>query len=301
MKYITIDIGGTSIKHGIIQDNLQLITTGETETQAQKGGSHIVQTILTLIQNYRKQHTISGICISTAGMVDVKQGMIVYAAPLIPNYTGTAWKLIIQQQTGLPCEVENDVNCAGLSEYHMGAARGAASSLCLTIGTGIGGCFIVNGTVLRGQSYSACEIGHLKMFDTEFQKLAATTALVQNVAQKKNCPAESLNGKIIFDLAKNGDSDCIQAIDNLVDILGYGIANLCYCFNPEVVVLGGGIMAEKPYLETRIRTAIDRHLIPYVAQHTRLAFAQNKNHAGLLGAYIHFQSQQKGGAEHDAI
>lgn len=300
-KYVTIDIGGTSIKHGVIQDTLQLITTDETDTQAQKGGPHIVQTVLSIIQEYQKLHVIDGICISTAGMVDIQRGEIVYAAPLIPDYAGTAWKQIIQQKIGLACEVENDVNCAGLSEYHIGAARGASSCLCLTIGTGIGGCFITHGAILHGQSYSACEIGHLQMFDTEFQKLASTTALVQNIAQKKKCAATSLNGKIIFNLAKQGDADCIQAIDKMIDILGYGIANLCYCFNPETIVLGGGIMAEQSYLETRIRAALDRHLIPYVAQHTRITFAKNKNHAGLLGAYIHFMAQQKGGVGHDAI
>ena len=76
----------------------------------------------------------------------------------------------------------------------------------------------------------------------------------------------------------------------MVDVLGMGIANICYVLNPEIVVLGGGIMAQKDFLEVKIRTAMDRYLIPSVSEKTRLAFAQNQNQAGMLGAYFHFQS-----------
>lgn len=292
---VVIDIGGTSIKHGILQNNLQFAQTDETPTNAQEGGPHIVQTVLEIIRQYQAQYDILRVCLSTAGMVDTTHGVIVYADPLIPNYTGTNWKQTIEQQCGLPCEVENDVNCAGLSEYYIGAAKDASIALCVTVGTGIGGCLLIDGKVIHGISYSAGEFGHMLLSGTEFQKLGAASVLVANVAEKKNCPAAALNGKTIFEMAKQGDGDCIQAIDQMAKVLGTGLANLCYCFNPEVIVLGGGIMAEQVYLESRIRTAMDSILIPYVAQHTRLAFAQNGNRAGMLGAYFHFIQQQKGG------
>lgn len=85
--------------------------------------------------------------------------------------------------------------------------------------------------------------------------------------------------------------DCIRAIDEIVDVLGMGIANICYVINPEVVVLGGGIMAQKEYLYERIRKSLDKYLIPSVASHTRLAFAENKNQAGMLGAFYHFRGR----------
>ena len=296
--YIVIDIGGTSIKHGILQEDLQFVITSETPTEAQKGGQHILQTVLQLILHYRMQYSVCGVCISTAGMVDIKHGVIVYADPLIPDYTGIAWKETVERNFGLPCEVENDVNCAGLSEYHAGVACGASIALCLTVGTGIGGCLLIDGKIIHGTSYSAGDFGHMLLYGTEFQKLGAASVLVSTVAKKKNCPAAKFNGKIIFEMARQGDTDCVEAIDQMAETLGCGIANLCYCINPEIIVLGGGIMAEQDYLENRIRTAMDSYLIPYVAQNTRLAFAQNKNHAGMLGAYFHFIQQQKAGDTH---
>lgn len=292
-RYIVIDIGGTSIKHGVLQEDLQFAITGETPTQAQKGGPHILQTVLGQIRQYQTQYPVCGVCISTAGIVDTQQGVIAYSAPLIPNYTGIAWKETIEQEIGLPCEVENDVNCAGLSEYHTGAAKGAHIAICVTVGTGIGGCVLIDGTVIHGTGYSTGEFGHMQIGASEFQKLAAASVLVSRVAERKDCPAAELDGKRIFALAKQGDTDCIQAIDQMTETLGCGLANICYCLNPDVIVLGGGIMAEQDYLRTRIRKSLDSHLVSYVARHTHLAFAHNQNKAGMLGAYFHFINQQK--------
>ena len=91
-----------------------------------------------IVEVYREEYQPEGICISTAGMVDCEKGKITYAAPLIPNYTGTEIKKTLEDLYGIPCEVENDVNCAGLAEHFAGASKGSSISLCLTIGTGIG-------------------------------------------------------------------------------------------------------------------------------------------------------------------
>ena len=124
----------------------------------------------------------------------------------------------------------------------------------------------------------------------QFQDIGASSILVKNVAAAKNLPADSINGKYVFEQAKAGDPDCLKAIDEMADILGMGIANICYVLNPEIVVLGGGIMAQKEFLYNRIRSAMDRYLIPFLATKTKLAFAQNQNQAGMLGAYFHFRS-----------
>lgn len=291
--YICIDIGGTSIKHGIYQEEtLTFSTKDEMPTHAELGGPHILETIISLTEHYKKEYFTKdcppeGICISTAGMVDCSKGIITYSAPLIPNYTGTRIKETLEDTFLLPCEVENDVNCAGLAEVFHGAACNTHSSLCLTIGTGIGGCLILNNQVLHGFSGSGCEVGYMHLPGGNFQDLGAASILVKKV--QNACPDILWDGKKIFEEAKKGNTICIQAIDEMVDILGMGIANICYVANPEIVVLGGGIMAQKEYLESPIRTAIDRYLIPSVASHTRLAFAENGNQAGMLGAYYHFK------------
>lgn len=291
--YVSIDIGGTSIKHGILDKNIKFITSGEVATEAQKGGKNILEKVINIVSEYKKEYTLSGICISTAGMVDCEKGEIIHASDLIPNYTGTQIKKTLEDIFSIPCEVENDVNCAGLAEYFSGSAKGSSISLCLTIGTGIGGSIIINDKVFHGFSGSACEVGYMNMFKGKFEDLGATSILVKKVAKLKNCSENHIDGKLIFEMAKNNDEDCIKAIDEMVDILGMGIANICYVINPEVVVLGGGIMAQKDYLYDKIRLSLDKYLIPTISSKTKLEFAKNQNKAGMLGAYYNFISIHK--------
>ncbi|ENZ35429.1 MULTISPECIES: ROK family protein [Clostridium] len=291
--YVSIDIGGTSIKHGILDENIKFITSGEVATEAQKGGKNILEKVINIVSEYKKEYTLSGICISTAGMVDCEKGEIIHASDLIPNYTGTQIKKTLEDIFSIPCEVENDVNCAGLAEYFSGSAKGSSISLCLTIGTGIGGSIIINDKVFHGFSGSACEVGYMNMFKGKFEDLGATSILVKKVAKLKNCSENHIDGKLIFEMAKNNDEDCIKAIDEMVDVLGMGIANICYVINPEVVVLGGGIMAQKDYLYDKIRLSLDKYLIPTISSKTKLEFAKNQNKAGMLGAYYNFISIHK--------
>lgn len=290
--YITIDIGGTSIKYGIIREDGLFAETASTPTEAfEQGGPGIVHKVTHIVEKLSERYMPAGICISTAGMVDCDAGKITYASPLIPDYTGTEWRQILENHFNLPCEVENDVNCAGLAEYHAGAARGSRISVCLTIGTGIGGAIIIDGDVFHGFSGSGCEVGYMHLPGGEFQDLGASSVLSRKVAEQKSMPPESVDGKYVFDQARLGDPVCIQAIDEMADVLGMGIANICYVVNPEVVVLGGGIMVEKEYLGDKMRTSLERYLLPSVAEHTRLAFAENRNNAGMLGAFYHFKSR----------
>ena len=288
-KYVSIDIGGTAIKFGLLSEAGEILQSSKMDTEAYKGGPSILEKAVSIVENYTKDHEISGICISTAGMVDVEKGEIFYAAPLIPNYIGTSFKSTMEEQFHIPCEVENDVNCAGLAEYISGASKGSKASLMLTIGTGIGGCAIIDGKVFHGFSGSACEVGYMHMNGSDFQTLGAASILTRKVAEWKNEPEKQWNGLRIFEQAKQGDELCIRAIDEMVDVLGQGIANICYVLNPEVVVLGGGIMAQQEYLHEKIQNSLHHWLVPSIASKTKLAFAKHQNNAGMLGAFYHFQ------------
>lgn len=292
-NYICIDVGGTSIKYGVINDQLNFLVTGDMDTQAQKGGSNIVNKIIEIISTYKEEYKIEGICISTAGMVDCEKGEIIYASSLIPNYTGTKIKSIVEERFNIKCEVENDVNCAALAEHFAGGSKGSNISLCLTIGTGIGGAIIINNEVYHGAFGSGGEVGYMNMMGSTFQELGASSILVKKVAKMKNVNEKDINGKYVFERAKQGDIHCEKAIEELVDVLGKGIANICCIINPEVVVLGGGIMAQKEYLYDKIRNSMDKYLIPFIGNKTRLEFALNENKAGMLGAYFHFINMQK--------
>ncbi len=287
-KYISVDIGGTAIKYGMIREDGEILSRNVIDTEAHKGGSAILNKVEKIVEQHRMQENLCGICISTAGIVDTEKGIITYAAPLIPDYTGTEYKRVLEDKFQIPCEVENDVNCAGLAEYYSGASAGSKIAVMLTVGTGIGGSIVIDGEIFRGFSGSACEVGYMNIQGGDFQSLGAASILTKKVADWKKEPRERWNGYRIFEAAKEGDDLCIQAIEEMSDTLGQGISNICYVVNPEVVVLGGGIMAQEQYLREKIEASIAAYLLPEIAAHTRLEFAKHRNDAGMLGAFYHF-------------
>lgn len=292
--YIVIDIGGTAIKYGLLTENEEFETTGEMPTEAAGGGPVILDKVRQIVSGFLKgkQDRVGGVCISTAGMVDTEKGEIFYAAPLIPKYAGTNFKDTISQEFHLPCEVENDVNCAGLAEAVSGAGKGSDSVFCLTIGTGIGGCVILHGKVWHGASQSAGEVGYMHLRGSDFQTLGAASILSRTVAQKKGDDLSAWDGKRIFEAARAGDAVCRRAIEDMCDVLGEGIANICFVLNPQIIVLGGGIMAQKEYLSPLLNKALDKYLVSSMRKKTELAFARHGNRAGMLGAYYHFRMCQ---------
>lgn len=299
-RYITIDVGGTAIKYGLIDEDAHLCLKARTATEAEKGGPHILSKVLKIIETISKDNPdVRGVCVSSTGMIDIHTGSIFNANGTIPGLIGINYKKAVEDRFHLPCEVENDVNCAGLSESLLGSARGYESVLCMTIGTGIGGCFIYKGQVYHGHTGSACEIGYMNMDGTAFENLGSTQALIRKVNSRKNHNTDgqqnrynTYNGKAIFEAARNGDRISIEAIDEMCDILGRGIANICYILNPAIVVLGGGIMAQTEYLYPRLRRAMGQYLVSSIASKTELRLAENGNDAGMIGAYLHYCQMQ---------
>lgn len=289
--YVSIDIGGTAIKYGLIDEAGNILKRRKMSTEAHKGGPSILKKVVGIIEEFVVEYDLDGICISTAGMVDVEKGEIFYSAPLIPDYAGTKFKEELETRFHIPCEVENDVNCAGLAESVSGAAKGSRVTLCLTIGTGIGGCILIDGNVFHGFSNSACEVGYMHMLGSDFQTLGAASILTKKVSERKNDIPENWDGYRIFEEAKKGDAVCSGAIDEMTEVLGMGIANICFVLNPEIVVLGGGIMAQEEFLKDRIEESLKRHLVPSIAEKTTLAFAKHQNDAGMLGAYYNFKNR----------
>lgn len=292
-KLLTIDIGGTLIKYGIIQEDGVLLETAEELTKAEFGGPYILNKVKEIGKRYREKHDFKGVCISTAGQVDSRQGKIIYAlSDIIPEYTGMMIKEELEEYFELPVEVENDVNCVGLAESWLGRGKGAKSLFCLTIGTGIGGSFILDNQLHTGHSYSAGEIGYIPIEGEQFQNIASTKTLVHNVATAKGLSPTEIDGKYIFEEAKKGDQICIDAIDDLVRNLSKGIATIVYMMNPEMVVIGGGISHQKDYLYPRIIEQLKKDLLPKLLENTKIDFASNLNNAGLVGALRNFLIQE---------
>ena len=286
-QYICIDIGGTAIKYGVVQSGEipEIIQTDSCKTP--ENGTKILQKVFDIIEGLKRNcGQTEAVCISSAGIVNSEEGCILEANDdLIPGYTGTKIADRVKEKFGIPCFVENDVNCAAMAEYYAGAAKGYHSMLMLTIGTGIGGAFIAGGKLLKGHTYSACEVGYMNMEEGTFEEIAATSALVARTAKRLRKTTDEISGKWIFEQAQDGNEVCIEEIDRMCDILAKGISNICYVLNPEIVLLGGGISAQTDWLKPRIEMGMEKYLIPVIRKKTKLDFAKFKNQAGMIGAY----------------
>ena len=299
MYYICIDIGGTSIKYGVLSEKGEIFIDGTVSTKVTEKENFILSDVKKLVRNildeYRN-YEIKGICISTAGVVNPEKGEIAYAGPTIPKYTGTKIKEELEKEFSIPCEVENDVNCAGLGEYWKGAGKGSNSMVCLTIGTGIGGSVILDGKLLNGIGYTAGEIGYMDVNGSYIQNIASSKYLVEKVQKEKEEKegiTDAITGVDIFELAKKGDEICIAGIDEIISNLAVGVRNIIYLLNPEVIVIGGGITAQKEYLEEKIRKEVNDGMISDMFRKTRIELAQQGNQAGLLGALYNFLNKNK--------
>ncbi len=284
MKNLVFDIGGTSIKYGVCQDN-SLTDTKEVPTHAEKGGTYILETVISLIQAHSDYDAIG---ISTAGQVHAKDGYIIYANQNIPGYTGTQYKKTLEELFHVPVAVENDVNAAALGEAVYGAGRDYSQFLMLTYGTGVGGAVINDKKVFHGSSYCASEFGAIithsnarlsggDYFDGCYEKYASTTGLLQML---KPYRPELDTGRKIFDALD--DDTVIRIIDKWVDEIMLGLATLTHIYNPSCIILGGGIMAQ-PLILQKIEEKKSRFIMPSFA-HVHIIAAALGNSAGIYGA-----------------
>ncbi|KIL43066.1 ROK family protein [Jeotgalibacillus campisalis] len=291
-KFLAFDIGGTLIKFGVLTEDGTIIEKFEIETEAYLGGPVILEKIKQHGKPLVDQYKVDGICISTAGQVHSDKGEILFASDHIPDYTGTRLKEEFESFFNLPVEVENDVNCAGLAESWIGTGKNAKSVFCLTIGTGIGGSYILDNKLHTGHNFSGGEIGYIPIEGGRFEDLASTRILVRNVALQKGLKETDLNGKAIFELAKNGDGIAIKEIEQLIVHLCKGIATIAYMMNPEMIIIGGGITAQKDYLYPLIMKELKKEMIPSILDKTKIEIAHNLNNAGMIGAVRHFLLQE---------
>lgn len=185
MIYSCIDIGGTAIKFGLVDETGRFHKKGSLPTEAATGGGPgIVHKVRSLIQRQLADHPLAGIGISTAGIIDTERGAVDYALS-IPDYTGTAWKSLLENEFQLPCIVENDTNCAALGEWWLGVGRDMDSLFAVTVGTSIGGAFIEKGHILHGACRSAGEIAYMRVPAGRLHDVASATYLCREMACKK--------------------------------------------------------------------------------------------------------------------
>lgn len=149
---------------------------------------------------------------------------------------------------------------------------------------------MLNGEVFHGFSNSACEVGYMHMDDSDFQTLGAASILTKKVAAWKE-NRQKIGADIAFLKRQKGDKICNRAIDEMTDVLGKGIANICYVVNPEVVVLGGGIMAQEAFLKDKIEKAVEKYLVSSMWEHTSIAFCQKPEQCRYVRRILSFSGK----------
>ena len=291
-NYICFDIGGTSIKFGVIDEDGKILFKDEMDSEARvHGGPGIVRKIVEKANFYKDEYSLEGIAVSSHGMIDSKEGKILFAdTHLIPDYSGLEFKKMVEDGTSLPCEIENDVNCAGLGELWLGDDTDAELVSMIAIGTGIGACLIENGRLITGNSKCAGEIGKITIPGGRFEDVASSYAMTSSLERKLGKEPGSINGKMVFEEISKGNQVAIDAVDEMIKNLAIGISSLCFIFNPGVVILGGGIMAQEDYFRPRLLDELKKLLPAVIFDKTELRFAKLKNNAGMIGALRNFRN-----------
>jgi predicted NBD/HSP70 family sugar kinase len=280
MRIVALDIGGTVIKSGIIDDG-KLSLKIKTPANSHLGGPYIIETAKKIIAGYTDFNAIG---ISTAGQVDSEKGLIRYSNQNILDYTGMKIQEILQSEFNVPVAVENDVNAVAIGEVIYGAGLNFEDKnfLCLTYGTGVGGAIVINREVFKGASFSAGEFGHIithanKEDSGYYEKYSSVRTLVKNMQAIK---PELDSGQKIF---ANIENPAVKEIvDEWIIEIIYGLASLIHVFNPSLIILGGGVM-QNNYIINSIREKISNYIMPGFAD-VKIVQAELGNDAGLWGA-----------------
>lgn len=289
MKIIGIDIGGTTIKADLYDDfgtSLNQFKEIETIIDYDLGTNQILNQVCDLIGEYILNYSIDGVGISTAGVVNSNTGEIIYAGYTIPGYIGVNFTAEIEKRFGLYTFVENDVNCAALGELWKGQAKDKKNVVMVTIGTGIGGSIIVNGQIVNGFNYTAGEVGYIPVGNSDWQSKASTTALI-HLYQKKSLKTNQ-TGRTFFTDLSSGDKVAKETFEIFVENLTKGLLTISYLLNPEILILGGGILAKKDILLPEIQSSLAKNAMDNRFLPKNLVAATLGNEAGRIGAVKNF-------------
>ncbi|MFI3252784.1 MAG: ROK family protein [Eubacteriales bacterium] len=275
------DVGGTAIKTGVIDSQGRLLFQESIPTPQNLGAEGIVTAICKEVEKIRNLENFSAISVSTAGIVEPKEGKILYANERIPHYTGCQLSDTITQRTALPCYVENDVKAAALGEMWKGSGQNLDHFLCLTIGTGIGLAIVTEGKIYRGNSQLACYGGEMLMGTDKYENFASTFSLL--ALYQKEC-GKHYSGKEFFLHLSQEQPLAKKLFTEYIGHLVTGILNFVYLFDPGTVLLGGGISEKNETLLCSVREEFYKRAIPIFAENTKINLTSLGNLAGLYGA-----------------
>ncbi|MCY7620473.1 ROK family protein [Bacillus altitudinis] len=287
--YVVFDVGGTKTKHGVMDRNGELITSGDYVTNCRQL-EPFLEDMENVVKEYQRTWDIKGIAMSLPGFVDSQTGYTEFAGAIIA-LNGQNVKTLLEEKTSLRVEVENDANCAALAEKFSGHAKECDSFICMTLGTGVGGGIFAGGELVRGASFRGGEFG-MMLTETEngqfttLNSSASTAGLIRSYKEQQGIPqSQQIDGQEIFEKAKH-DPAIEKMIDQWYKRIAIGIYNVATVLNPEKILIGGGVSARPDLIPN-----IEKHLHTLHAWkniQVTLETCYYFNQAGMMGAVYHF-------------
>ncbi len=302
-QIIAVDLGGTQIRTARYDEKLNILQRENTLTLADEGLEPTLERIKAYIHKVMPENRddVLGIGFSAPGPLNPKTGVIV-APPNLPGWHNVPLADMIKEEFGVPVYVGNDANVAVLAEASKGAAQGCRHVVFLTISTGIGGGMICDGLLLLGNEGLGAEAGHIPMIvaDGQVSSLeleASGPSIARQVRQRitsgepsiitdlVNGDLSKIDAKVVGQAAEQGDTIAIEQLAYAGRIVGLGIVTMLHLFNPQMVVLGGGVVKTGDYLFESMHKAIREHVIDksYI-ENLKIETAQLGDDVALVGA-----------------
>lgn len=304
--YVGADIGGTTIKTGICNEQGDLLHTLEGPTESDKGGEAIVNNVVKYAREVVEASSyqweqVGGVGVGTAGFLDIPNGIIKFSNNL--NVRDLPLKQMLEERLQTTVKVNNDANVAALGEAWAGAGRGIDNCVCYTLGTGVGGGIIINGKIYEGFSGMAGELGHMAIVpDLEaIQCTCGMTGCLETVSSATGiirmakdavergdrtslALVSNIMAKEVIDAAKAGDEVAVRIVNRAAFYLGKSMAAVAIVVNPERFIIGGGVAKAGEFLFEQIRDVFKKYTPAQARDGVEIVAATLGNNAGVVGA-----------------
>lgn len=308
---IGVDVGGTKIASGLVDQEGKLILRIEVETPFNDGNltTEALKKLLGECMRAAEERglQVEGVGIGVAGYVIAETGFLI-SSPNI-NWSEVPLRQIVMEFTNLRTVVDNDAAVAAIGEHFAGAARGIRNFVLFTVGTGVGGGVFIDGKLYRGSRGTAAEVGHMVVEPSGplcgcgnrgcLESLASGTALrreaikrVEGTKGSKNsklldlCGGDTskITGEMVTEAAREGDEIALSCLDYIGFYLGIGVINMVHLFDPELVVLGGGVMEAGDLLLPRVRTVVEERGVEPLVEGVEVVASTLGSDIGVIGA-----------------
>lgn len=285
---IALDLGGTSIKYGLVNGNGSILWENLCPTPNTSADAIVGELLRCIreIQALGQTPAPTAIGIGTPGMVDVETGAVLGSAFQLPGWENLPLAGLLSAQTGLPVFADNDANLMGLGEFTFGTHRKGNNVLFFTLGTGIGGAIFINGALYRGSQNAGGELGYIPFnyrdIEGYWEDFASMKALAEQYAGKN--PETPPSAKLVFERAAAGDHLAQELIRENIHLVGRGMAGYINIFNPDTIIIGGGVSdSQLGYIE-QVKQEAFKYALPDCCKGLDIVPASLGNKAGMIGA-----------------